>query len=467
LLAIDADGDVLSFNATGLPAGVSLDRATGIISGVPNSTGTSVNQVTLTVTDGALSDTESFTWTVERVNQSPTLASPTDLTSAEGESISVLLSAQDPDGDAITYSATGLPASVRLDSRSGLVSGTLSFTSAGEYAVQVTVSDGRLSSSRTFQWIVMNTNRSPALVNPGAQTHYARGEYAKAVMRDRPTAYWRLGDSSGSIAEDIVDAHHGTRMGTVAPAQAGALTESDGAMLFDGSTNYIHVAGAAALPLAGDLTIELWVKVSLTSRQTLISKDFLREFELTLETNGELNFYQGNGTASGNVRSVSGAVKPHIWQHVVVTRSAATNAIAFYVNGTAKGAGIAAAAAAPGNAPISIGRAKNGSRYTNGSLDEVAIYPVVLTTDQVAAHHAMSTTTTVEEITLQLSANDPDGDAMVYSAAGLPAGLALHPQNGRISGKVSPSSAGTYQVTVTAADQTSSVSQTFTWTVKK
>ncbi len=47
--------------------------------------------------------------------------------------------------------------------------------------------------------------------------------------------------------------------------------------------------------LAGDLTIELWLNVSLATRQTLISKDYLHEFELTLETSGQLNFYQGNG----------------------------------------------------------------------------------------------------------------------------------------------------------------------------
>ena len=41
------------------------------------------------------------------------------------------------------------------------------------------------------------------------------------------------------------------------------------------------------------------------------------------------------------MRSVSGAVERNVWQHVVVTRAAATNTIAFYVNGVAQGRGIA------------------------------------------------------------------------------------------------------------------------------
>src|SRR6185503_8488966 len=96
---------------------------------------------------------------------------------------------------------------------------------------------------------------------------------------------------------------------------------------------YVQAAGVPGL--AGDLTVELWVKMSIGSRQTLISKDYLREFELTVEPNGGLNFYQGNGVVSGNVQSVSGAVRPNVWQYVVVTRTAATDTIAFYVNAVA------------------------------------------------------------------------------------------------------------------------------------
>jgi concanavalin A-like lectin/glucanase superfamily protein/chitobiase/beta-hexosaminidase-like protein/putative Ig domain-containing protein len=467
LFAFDPDGDVLTYSATNLPAGVSIDAATGLVSGMPIWTGAAISQVTVTATDGALSDSQSFTWTIERVNQPPMLASPGNQSSVEGSSISLSLSASDPDGDGLTFSATGLPPAMVLDSVTGLISGTLSFTSAGQYAVSVAVSDGRLTSSYTFTWVVGNTNRAPVLMNPGSQTHFARGEYAMAVVRDHPAAYWRLGGLSGSIAADSMGVYPGMLVGNVARGQTGALADGDRAMYFDGASGSIQVAATPALPLVGNLTIELWVNVSLAARQTLISKDYLREFELTVETNGELNLYQGNGIVSGNVRSVRAAVQPNVWQHVVVTRSAATNTIAFYVNGVAKGTGILPVAAAAGNAFISIGRANNGSRHTNGWLDDVAIYPAVLTPAEITAHYAVSTSTGMEAITLQLSGSDPDGEPLMYSAVGLPPGLALHPTTGQISGTVLPEIAGTYQVTVTVGDQTLSNSQTFTWTIEQ
>jgi hypothetical protein len=397
------------------------------------------------------------------VNQPPALPDLLNQTSAEAGSVSMLVSGVDPDGDALSYSATGLPPTLTMNPVSGLISGIPSFTSAGEYPVSVTVTDGRLSSSRSFTWIITNTNRAPMLTNPGAQTHSVRSEYAAAVMRDVPAAYWRLGEMSGVTAGDIAGSNSGALVGNVAHGQPGALADGDRGMLFDGTSGYIQASAMAGL--AADLTIEMWVKMPVGSRQTLISKDYLREFELTVEPNGGLNFYQGNGVLGGNVQSAGGAVKPNVWQHVVVTRTAATNTIAFYVNGVAKGTGVASVSASAGNAPISIGRAKSGTRYTSGVIDEVALYPAVLTPAQVSTHYATSAWAPANEITMQVSATDPDGDPVTYSAVGLPPGLTLHPQTGRISGLVSSEHVGIYQVTVTAADQLLSSSHSFIWTI--
>ena len=346
LSAFDPDGDVLAYSATGLPQGIAINPATGLVSGQPAQTGTS--HVTVTVSDGALSDSESFTWTIERVNQPPVLEMLANRTSMESASISFAFAASDPDGDVLVYSATGLPASIVLDPATGIVTGTLSYTGAGEYLVTVTVSDGRVSATRSFTWVVVNTNRAPVLVSPGGQTYDARGEYARAVTNDGSAAYWRLGELSGQTAGDSVGSRPGTVMGQIAVGQPGALADGNRAMVFDGTNGYIHVPGAATLPLAGDLTIELWAYLSPGSRQTLISKDYIREFELTVETSGALNFYQGNGSAGGNVLSPSGSVKANQWQHVVVTRTAATNTITFYVNGVIKGTGVIGIAAAAG-----------------------------------------------------------------------------------------------------------------------
>ena len=60
---------------------------------------------------------------------------------------------------------------------------------------------------------------------------------------------------------------------------------------------------------------------------------------------------------------------------------------------------------------------------------------------------------------LTVAASDPDGDRLVYSATGLPSGLAISSSSGTISGTVA---AGTYNITVTVSDGALQASATFT-----
>src|SRR6185312_869321 len=69
--------------------------------------------------------------------------------------------ATDPDGDTLTYSATGLPGGMAINSATGLISGTLSATSSGTYNTVITVSDGSLTATDSFTWTVTNVNRPP------------------------------------------------------------------------------------------------------------------------------------------------------------------------------------------------------------------------------------------------------------------------------------------------------------------
>jgi YVTN family beta-propeller protein len=64
---------------------------------------------------------------------------------------------------------------------------------------------------------------------------------------------------------------------------------------------------------------------------------------------------------------------------------------------------------------------------------------------------------------LQLSATDPNGDTLAYGASGLPAGLTINVVSGLISG--TPSTAGTFNVVVTASDGINSASRSFVWTI--
>jgi len=88
------------------------------------------------------------------------------------------------------------------------------------------------------------------------------------------------------------------------------------------------------------------------------------------------------------------------------------------------------------------------------------------TTNTVSVTNPGSQTSTVgTAVSLQIHATDSaSGQTLTYSATGLPAGLSIGSTTGLISG--TPTTAGTYTVTVTAKDTTgASGSASFTWTV--
>jgi len=117
--------------------------------------------VVVTARDGSLRGTASFTWTVTNTNRAPGVTSPGAQTSAEGAAVILPITATDPDGTALTYSATGLPAGLAIDPATGVISGTVGFDAAPSYSVVVTASDGSLTGTASFTWTVTNTNRAP------------------------------------------------------------------------------------------------------------------------------------------------------------------------------------------------------------------------------------------------------------------------------------------------------------------
>jgi uncharacterized repeat protein (TIGR03806 family) len=87
-------------------------------------------------------------------NQTPAINNPGFQLNNEGETIQLGMSAVDPDGDTVTFSALGLPPGLSIDVNSGLISGTLSNGSYGNYNVTVIVSDGIVSDNTSFSWTV-------------------------------------------------------------------------------------------------------------------------------------------------------------------------------------------------------------------------------------------------------------------------------------------------------------------------
>src|SRR5205814_8075723 len=87
-------------------------------------------------------------------------------TGAEGSLLTFTISASDADGDALTYSASGLPAGASFDAATKTFSWTPGYDQAGSYpGVTFTVTDGTAPVSETITITIRNTNRAPVLAS--------------------------------------------------------------------------------------------------------------------------------------------------------------------------------------------------------------------------------------------------------------------------------------------------------------
>ncbi|GIH20127.1 putative Ig domain-containing protein [Rugosimonospora africana] len=85
--------------------------------------------------------------------QNPVVTNPGAQSSTVGTAVNLHIAATDPQGDALTYSATGLPAGLSINASTGVVSGTPTTASTG--SVTVTATDtGSNTGSATFTWTV-------------------------------------------------------------------------------------------------------------------------------------------------------------------------------------------------------------------------------------------------------------------------------------------------------------------------
>ena len=106
--ATDADGDPLTYSADKLPAGASLNASTGAFSWTPTFEQVGTHSITFVVTDGSLNDSEAITITVNKVNRAP-IANDQSVTTDEDIAKNITLSASDADGDVLSYTIVTPP----------------------------------------------------------------------------------------------------------------------------------------------------------------------------------------------------------------------------------------------------------------------------------------------------------------------------------------------------------------------
>ena len=122
---------------------------------------------------GESGDSNEESTTIGSTNQPPVLDPIGSKSVDEGVHLTFTVTASDPDGDGLTYSASNLPSGASFNAGTQTFSWTPAYGDAGNYNVQFTVTDNGSppeSDSETITITVGNVNRPPVLGSIGSKS---------------------------------------------------------------------------------------------------------------------------------------------------------------------------------------------------------------------------------------------------------------------------------------------------------
>jgi hypothetical protein len=228
--------------------------------------------------------------------------------------------------------------------------------------------------------------------------------YAAAVAQDGPVAYWRVGESSGTLAHDHTGhGHDAAYVGGVTLGAAGALlNDTDTAITLDGATGHLD----ASDPDAGDafaflgtapMSLEAWaLPTSLTtSYQRVFSHEPTTSprqgyLMFVRTTNGDPSTLSLERWMDGGVDQcpTTAPVTQGAWHHLVATYDGTTSTV--YLDGTPVAAQASALPLLSTTATLLMGLGTFDPSPFTGSLDEIAVYDEALPAARVTAHYHAS-----------------------------------------------------------------------------
>ena len=405
----DASSGTLTYSATGLPAGLSLNASTGLISGTITSAAVSSipDSVTLTVGDGSASVSETFNWTVSQLGMADLMG---EVSSVQGQIFSLSLQGRDADGGSLSYSVTGLPAGLSLNTSTGLISGTP--TSLGWYDVAATVSESSVSAGETFLWQVIEAG-----LRPIADQTNTEGDAISLALQGASGSGGTLNYSASDLPDGLsLNATTGVVTGTLIPGAAAdgpyavTVTVDDG--VNSGSQTF-------------NWTVNPYVSLTSLADQSNIEGNSVSLAVLATDAGSVALSYSISGLPSG------------------VSFNASTGLI----SGT-----VASGAALTG--PDAVTVTATAGAYSGSEIFNWSLTPATAPAAPVVSSLALQANQTGDEASLQVSATDSAGYTLSYAATNLPDGLSIDPAAGLISGTLANDAASNmpYTATVTVSD---------------
>jgi YVTN family beta-propeller protein len=182
----------------------------------------------------------------------PDIGNPGPQNGETGVEVMLQLSASDPNGDPLSYGASGLPPGLAVDSSTGLVTGAP--TTVGTFNVTVTASDGTHSDSASFVWTIAAASTTFVLhppVTPAPTLAGTEIELTAHVTGGTDLSYsWDFDDGSAptpfsaSPAVNHVFPGPGIYYVTVTAVDAGGLPQTTTVVVT------VHLPSTASRPTA-------------------------------------------------------------------------------------------------------------------------------------------------------------------------------------------------------------------------